>query len=122
MRPASFFFAMLVVLLIYTPTHAHLLRMDCLDEQVKDPELTKEPLVRIFLKLPMTHDDVEKLSSGAEGDGLLGGCGTFKSLYQASREEGKGEKRQTDRQTDRERVGWREEKTKRVRLRGDRGG
>lgn len=50
--------------------------------QVKDKELIQEPVVRIFLKLPMTHEDVEKLASGVEGDGLLGGCGTFKSLYQ----------------------------------------
>jgi hypothetical protein len=52
---------------------------------VKDPELTQEPVVRIFLKLPMTKEDVENLASGAEGDGLLGGCGTFKSLYQVLR-------------------------------------
>jgi hypothetical protein len=50
--------------------------------QVKDTELVKEPVVRIFLKLPMTAEDVEKIASGVEGDGLLGGCGTFKSLYQ----------------------------------------
>ena len=50
--------------------------------QVKDSELVKEPVVRIFLKLPMTTEDVEKIASGVEGDGLLGGCGTFKSLYQ----------------------------------------
>ena len=42
----------------------------------------KEPVVRIFLKLPMTTEDVEKIANGVEGDGLLGGCGTFKSLYQ----------------------------------------
>jgi hypothetical protein len=51
-------------------------------QQVKDSELVKEPVVRIFLKLPMTTEDVEKISSGVDGDGLLGGCGTFKSLYQ----------------------------------------
>jgi hypothetical protein len=49
---------------------------------VKDPELVQEPLVRIFLKLPMNQEEVEKISAGVEGDGLLGGCGTFKSLYQ----------------------------------------
>ena len=51
-------------------------------KQVKDTDLTKEPLVRVFLKLPMNAEEVEKLASGVEGDGLLGGCGTFKSLYQ----------------------------------------
>lgn len=51
---------------------------------VKDPELTQEPVVRIFLKLPMNKEEVENLASGVEGDGLLGGCGTFKSLYQVS--------------------------------------
>jgi len=54
---------------------------------VKDPELVKEPVVRIFLKLPMTAEDVDKIASGVEGDGLLSGCGTFKSLYQRTREE-----------------------------------
>jgi hypothetical protein len=42
----------------------------------------KEPVVRIFLKLPMTAEDVEKIASGVEGDGLLSGCGTYKSLFQ----------------------------------------
>mmetsp|Transcript_28891 Transcript_28891/g.60682 ORF Transcript_28891/g.60682 Transcript_28891/m.60682 type:complete len:346 (-) Transcript_28891:87-1124(-) len=54
---------------------------------VKDAELVKEPVVRIFLKLPMTTEEVERIASGADGDGLLGGCGTFKSLYQRTREE-----------------------------------
>jgi len=57
---------------------------------VKERQITREPLVRIFLKLPMTHAEVQSLTdeySAKDNDGLLAGMGTFKSTLAVTREQ-----------------------------------
>jgi len=58
-------------------------------ELVKDKELTREPIVRAFLKLPMSTEDVQALESeySVSGDGLMAGMGEYKSRLQITREE-----------------------------------
>ena len=57
---------------------------------VRDLELRKEPVLRIFLRIPMTPEQVVDLEASSYiGDRLLTGYGGYKSLYQKSREEKK---------------------------------
>jgi len=61
-------------------------------ELVKDKEIAREPIVRMFLKLPMTKEDVDALDSeyeSAGGDGVMTGMGEYKSLFIKTREEKK---------------------------------
>mmetsp|Transcript_42514 Transcript_42514/g.66591 ORF Transcript_42514/g.66591 Transcript_42514/m.66591 type:complete len:296 (-) Transcript_42514:1430-2317(-) len=63
-----------------------------LKEIARDKDLVQEPLVRMFLKLPMNQREVEALNqehAKAADPGLLTGYGQYKSLYQRTREEKK---------------------------------
>jgi len=55
---------------------------------VTDENLVKEPVMRIFLRLPMNAEEAKIIEEApTEGDGLLTGYGGYKSLYQRTREE-----------------------------------
>lgn len=54
---------------------------------VKDEAVAREPVTRIFLRLPMNEDEARVIEEAKVGDGLLTGYGGYKSLYQRTREE-----------------------------------
>jgi len=61
-----------------------------LKEISRDKDLTEEPCVRMFFKLPMNAEEAEQLeddANAAADPGLLTGYGGYKSLYQRTREE-----------------------------------
>mmetsp|Transcript_13718 Transcript_13718/g.35080 ORF Transcript_13718/g.35080 Transcript_13718/m.35080 type:complete len:315 (-) Transcript_13718:112-1056(-) len=54
---------------------------------VKDADIAKEPVLRVFLRLPMDAEQATDIENAKVGDGLLTGYGGYKSLYQRTREE-----------------------------------
>ncbi|EKX45164.1 hypothetical protein GUITHDRAFT_108809 [Guillardia theta CCMP2712] len=55
---------------------------------VEEKDFVREPMLRAFLKLPMTREEATAVEQAAvSGDGLLTGYGSYKSLFQRTREE-----------------------------------